>query len=162
VLNNIGLSYALDGKLADAETYLRRAISVSEKGSQPKIQRNLALVLGLNGKFNQSAEISNEVLSPEDTTVNITYLKDMLSRPGTWQKLSKQANAVQSSPHKSKKQMVAKPRKITTLETRKLGPLKRTTKATKPEKSANNALATQTRKVEQKTAFLGQLNLRAN
>jgi len=114
VLNNIGLSYALEGNLASAETYLRRAAAT--QGSQPKIQRNLALVLGLSGKFGQSTKASNEVLSAEDTSENIAYVKNMLSPPGTWQKLSGEAKIAQSGQRKTKKQRAAKPRKITTLE----------------------------------------------
>ncbi|HFC04077.1 MAG TPA: tetratricopeptide repeat protein, partial [Rhizobiales bacterium] len=117
VLNNIGLSYALEGDLANAETYLRRAAAIN--GSQPKVKKNLALVLGLNGKFSQSAKTSNEVLSSQDTTVNIAYLKKMLSQPGTWQKLSGKSRIARSKLRKTKRQAAASPRKITTLETTK-------------------------------------------
>lgn len=111
VLNNIGLSYALDGNLKNAETYLRRAVAA--QGSQPKMQRNLALVLGLSGKFSQSAKASNKVLSTEDTSVNIAYLKSMLSAPGTWQQLSGKNKIAEASPRKTKKRLASKPRKIT-------------------------------------------------
>ncbi len=166
VFNNIGLSYALEGNLENAETYLRRAAAV--KGSQPKIQRNLALVLGLGGKFSQSATASNKVLSSEDTSVNIAYLKDMLSAPGTWQKLSGKTKIAKSSPRKVKKRMVSKPRKITRLK--------------KPKKAASLALSADNNSTvknagrtssfsekiktaifsRQKTASLDSLDLRTN
>jgi len=129
VLNNIGLSYALEGNLASAETYLRRAAAI--QGSEPKIKRNLALVLGLGGKFSQSTKASNEVLSTEDTSVNIAYLKNMLSPPGTWQKLSSEPKIAQSGQRKTKKQRAAKPRKITTLERVEKAPEKKEVSAKK-------------------------------
>jgi len=117
VLNNIGLSYAMEGDLTKSETYLRRAASAN--GAQPKVKRNLALVLGLGGKFDQSAQASTGVLSAEDTSVNIAYIKTMLSQPGTWQKLSNKTRVAKSSPRKSKRKTTASPRKITTFETKK-------------------------------------------
>jgi len=166
VLNNIGLSYALEGNLANAETYLRRAATA--KGSQPKIQRNLALVLGLSGKFNQSEKASNKVLSSEDTSVNIAYLKNMLSAPGTWQQLSGKTTIAESSPRKIKKRSVSKPRKITSLKkTKKATPLKLSANKNSTAKIAGrrssfsekikNALFSR-----QKTAFLDPLDLRTN
>jgi len=101
VLNNIGLSYALEGDLTKAETYLRRAATAD--GAQPKVKRNLALVLGLGGKFDQSAQASTGVLSAEDTSVNIAYIKTMLSQPGTWQKLSNKTRIAKSTPRKVKR-----------------------------------------------------------
>jgi len=123
VLNNIGLSYALEGDLKNAEIYLRRATAVN--GSQPKVQKNLALILGLNGKFDQSAKTSNKVLSNEDTTANIAYLKNMLSQPGTWAKLSNKTSIAQARRRKSKKRVSASPRKITTLDTRRVTALEK-------------------------------------
>lgn len=120
VLNNIGLSYALDGNLASAEDYLRRAAAAS--GSRPKVQQNLALVLGLNGKFDQSAKASNAVLSSGDTAINIAYMKNMLSQPGTWQKLASKTKVAASKPRKTKKRVASLPRKITTLEKKKSAP----------------------------------------
>ena len=101
VLNNIGLSYAMEGNLTKAETYLRRAATTD--GAQPKVKRNLALVLGLGGKFDQSAQASTGVLSAEDTSVNIAYIKTMLSQPGTWQKLSSKTRIAKSTPRKAKR-----------------------------------------------------------
>jgi len=192
VLNNIGLSYALEGDLKNAETFLRRA--VASNNSTPKTKKNLALILGLNGKFSQSAQASNEVLSSEDTTVNIAYLKNMLSQPGTWQKLSGKTKVAKSVPRKTKKRLASKPRKITTLETKKVTKLdqKKLTsqKAAKLKVSAKKPLVTKSGKSDraatksnadtgkklslfnskikkaiaatQKTASVEQLNLRAN
>ena len=49
VLNNLALSYALDGKAAEAEKPLRKA--QRSRGRTPQVQENLALVLGLRGRY---------------------------------------------------------------------------------------------------------------
>ncbi len=175
VLNNIGLSYALEGKLAKSETFLRRAADA--KGAKPKVKQNLALVLGLGGKFTQSAETSKKVLSPEDTATNIAYLKNMLSQPGTWQKLAGKIKLADAKPSKTKKSVPTNPKKITTLKrvekpkvaakkkitpkagTQKQAAAKRPVPAKKKTSSFSNkikkALAS-----TQKTASVDPLNLR--
>jgi len=160
VLNNIGLSYAMEGDLTKAETYLRRAATAN--GAQPKVKRNLALVLGLGGKFDQSAQASTGVLSTEDTSVNIAYLKTMLSQPGTWQKLSSKTRIAKSTPRKAKKRTVSSPRKITPFETKILTELKKTKKAAGQKVSARGPLKINPVAGDRKTASIDHLNLRTN
>jgi len=160
VLNNIGLSYALEGDLTKAETYLRRAATAS--GAQPKVKRNLALVLGLGGKFDQSAQASTGVLSAEDTSVNIAYIKTMLSQPGTWQKLSSKTRIAKSTPRKAKKRTVSSTRKITPIETKILTELKKTNKAAEHKVSTNGPLRINPVAAEQKTVSIDHPNLRTN
>ena len=52
ILANIGLSHALSGDLQTAETWLRRAIS--QPGASAGVRQNLALVLQLQGKTQES------------------------------------------------------------------------------------------------------------
>ncbi len=49
VLSNLGLSYALMKDLKRAEITLRRA--VAQPNAAPKVRQNLALVVGLQGRF---------------------------------------------------------------------------------------------------------------
>ena len=49
VLSNLGLSYALSKNLPKAETTLKRANE--RPGAEPKVRQNLALVIGLQGRF---------------------------------------------------------------------------------------------------------------
>jgi Flp pilus assembly protein TadD len=51
VLNNLALSYALDGKTAEAEKLLRKATALKVMTDGNRLEQNLALVLGLSGKY---------------------------------------------------------------------------------------------------------------
>src|SRR5207244_1583502 len=50
VLSNLGLSYALSRDLPQAEATLRRAAAGSQR-VDPRVRQNLALVVGLQGRF---------------------------------------------------------------------------------------------------------------
>ena len=56
VLSNLGLSYLLTKDLKNAEVTLRRA--VAQKGAGPKVRQNLALVVGLRGRFEEAEKIA--------------------------------------------------------------------------------------------------------
>ena len=88
VLNNMGMSYALEGNLAQAEKTLRSAIALPEGKSMPRLRQNLALVVGLQGRFEESKQIASEDLPPDEVEANMAYLQKMLSQPNTWQQLS--------------------------------------------------------------------------
>lgn len=88
VLNNKGMSYALQGNLKEAETTLRQALALPRAASQPRLRQNLALVVGLQGRFEESRKIASEDLPPSEVEANLAYLQKMLSQPNTWQQLS--------------------------------------------------------------------------
>jgi Flp pilus assembly protein TadD len=73
VLSNLGLWYASHGQPAEAETYLRRA--ATQPGSTAQERQNLALVLGLQGKFGEAEKLMREDLPPEAADANLAYLK---------------------------------------------------------------------------------------
>lgn len=80
VLSNLGLSYALSRELPDAERVLRKA---NARGSNDKrVRQNLALVVGLQGRFNEAEEIARAELPPDEAAENIAYLKQMLAQHG--------------------------------------------------------------------------------
>jgi Flp pilus assembly protein TadD len=86
VLSNLGLSYALAKNLPQAEATLRRA---SANGSaDPRVRQNLALVVGLQGRFAEAETIARADLPPEEAAANVAYLKQMLSeqKPATAQR----------------------------------------------------------------------------
>jgi Flp pilus assembly protein TadD len=87
VLNNMGMSYALEGNLSKAEQTLRQASSLPGSSSEPRIRQNLALVVGLQGRFEESKQIASQDLPPDQVEANLAYLQQMLSQPNTWQKL---------------------------------------------------------------------------
>ena len=88
VLNNLGMSYALEGNLRQAELTLREANSLPDAKSEPRLRQNLALVVGLQGRFEEASKIASEDLPPDQVEANMAYLKKMLSQPNTWQQLS--------------------------------------------------------------------------
>lgn len=80
ILNNLALSYALDGKSEQAETLLTRAAQASPKtapGAQAR--QNLALIVGLNGRTEEAVKISSAVLPPAQAKANADYLAKVAS-----------------------------------------------------------------------------------
>lgn len=88
VMNNMGMSYALEGNLPAAEKTLKAAVAQPTAPKFPKVRQNLALVVGLQGRFDESREIASKDLPPDEVEANLAYLQKMLSQPNTWQQLS--------------------------------------------------------------------------
>jgi Flp pilus assembly protein TadD len=78
ILSNLGLSYALSKNLPQAEETLRRA--VANPAAEPKVRQNLALVVGLQGRFQEAEQIASKDLSPADAAANVAYLRQMLAK----------------------------------------------------------------------------------
>ncbi|GBF56823.1 hypothetical protein PbB2_00480 [Candidatus Phycosocius bacilliformis] len=76
-LTNYGLSVAMTGDLSKAETLLRRANQ--NPLAPPQTRQNLALVVGLQGRFDESERIASRDLTPEVASENVAYLKAMLN-----------------------------------------------------------------------------------
>lgn len=74
VLNNLALSYALDGKHDRAEAMLRQA---ANSGAGAKSKQNLALLLGLKGRTEEAHKVAASVLPPETASSNSNYLRDL-------------------------------------------------------------------------------------
>jgi Flp pilus assembly protein TadD len=85
VLSNLGMSYVLGNDLPSAETYLSRAAALPDADS--RVRQNLALVVGLQGRFDEAEKIASAELSPEDASANIAYLRKMLAQQNTWSML---------------------------------------------------------------------------
>jgi Flp pilus assembly protein TadD len=77
VLSNLGLSYVLSKDLPKAEETLRHANSRPD--ADPRVRLNLALVVGLEGRFSEAETIVKTGRPPEEAAANITYLKRLLS-----------------------------------------------------------------------------------
>jgi Flp pilus assembly protein TadD len=88
VMNNLAMSYALEGNLKQAEAELRAADALPRSRSEPRIRQNLALVVGLQGRFDEATKLAQQDLPPEKVQENMAYLKKMLSQPNTWQQIS--------------------------------------------------------------------------
>jgi Flp pilus assembly protein TadD len=78
VLSNLGLSYALAKDLVRAEATLKRA--AARGGTDPRIRQNLALVVGLQGRFAEAEDIARADLPPDEAAANVAYLRQMLAQ----------------------------------------------------------------------------------
>lgn len=79
---NLGLSYAMTNDLRQAESHLRRAISM--RGASTRIRQNLALVLGLQGRFDEARGIYAQTLPPEQVEANMAYIRALLTQQNRW------------------------------------------------------------------------------
>ena len=77
VINNLALSYMLDGKAQNAEELLRKAVSSGH--DEKRIRQNLALALGLQGKFAEARQYASADMSDADVKANMAYLRNMVS-----------------------------------------------------------------------------------
>jgi Flp pilus assembly protein TadD len=90
VLSNLGLSYLLTKDLKNAEATLRRAVAQPNAG--PKVRQNLALAVGLQGRFEEAEKIARADLPESEAAANVNYLRQMLAQQRDWKKLGR-ANA---------------------------------------------------------------------
>jgi Flp pilus assembly protein TadD len=88
VLSNLGLSYALVKDLKRAEFTLRRA--VAQPNADPKARQNLALVVGLQGRFPEAEKIARADLPDDEAAANVSYLRQMLTQQNEWKKMGRQ------------------------------------------------------------------------
>lgn len=89
VYNNLALSYALDGKAGSAEKLLKEAVN---KGHNTQVVRqNLALVLGIQSKFEEAQQVAQVDLDNNRIDNNVSFLRKMV-------KATKVASAQKSQP----------------------------------------------------------------
>ncbi|MBB3612783.1 tetratricopeptide repeat protein [Rhizobium sp. BK602] len=91
VQSNLGMSYVLTGDLKTAEAYLRSA--AAQPTADSRVRQNLALVVGLQGRFPEAEQIARQELTPQQADANVAYLRAMLSQQNSWQKLAASDNA---------------------------------------------------------------------
>jgi hypothetical protein len=76
LLSNLALATAMSGDPARAEQLLRRAETAD--GNSPKIRQNLALVLGLQGKYDEAKLIAARDIPMQTATENTTFLRQVV------------------------------------------------------------------------------------
>lgn len=76
VQNNLALAYAMNGDPARAETLLRQA--VARGGGSAKTKQNLALVLGLQGKYDEATQVGATVVSADVARENTSIVRQMV------------------------------------------------------------------------------------
>jgi Flp pilus assembly protein TadD len=79
---NMGLSYAMTNELPAAEQHLRRAVQM--RGATSQIRQNLALIVGLQGRFEECRAIYAAELPPEQVESNMAYVRALLTQQNRW------------------------------------------------------------------------------
>lgn len=88
---NLGLSYAMTSELDQAEAYLRRAVQM--RGATSQIRQNLALVVGLQGRFEESRALFAAELPEEQVEANLAYIRALLTQQNRWELIKGAGNA---------------------------------------------------------------------
>ena len=83
VMSNLALSYAMEGNAERAEEILRDAIELGDN-PDPRVRQNLAMVLGIQGKFDESRELTAEDLPPIMVAANLNYYRTLLTPNRDW------------------------------------------------------------------------------
>ena len=94
VLTNMGLSLALAKKLPEAEEALRQA-AASPK-ADARTRGDLALVLGLEGKFGEAQTVGQADLSPDAARANVEAIRQMIAQNDTLRDLRKPAKGAKA------------------------------------------------------------------
>ena len=87
VLSNLGLSYLLMKDLKNAESTLQRA--AAQPNAEPKVRQNLALVVGLRGRFEEAKKIASADLPENEAAANVNYLREMPAQQRDWKKMGR-------------------------------------------------------------------------
>ena len=82
VLSNLGLSYALESKMPQAEQTLR--LASDQPSADSRVRQNLALVLALEGKYADAEQVSRHDMTPIDAAENVAQLKQTIAGSPTW------------------------------------------------------------------------------
>jgi Flp pilus assembly protein TadD len=82
VLSNLGLSYALTKQLPLAEQVLRQACDSPR--ADGRVRDNLALVLSLQGKFEEAERIERRDHSPQAAAANVAAIRQMIAQSNSW------------------------------------------------------------------------------
>lgn len=82
---NLGLSYAMTNDLDAAEKELRLAVSL--RGANSQVRQNLALIVGLQGRFDEAQRLFAAELPPAQVEANMAYIRALLTQQNRWDKI---------------------------------------------------------------------------
>lgn len=88
ILSNLAMSHLLENNLPTAERYLRDAIK--HPAADSRVRQNLAMVVGLQGRFDEAMDIAKRELSPTQAQANVDYLRRILSQQNAWSLIKKE------------------------------------------------------------------------
>ncbi len=75
-MNNLAMAHAMMGNPKKAEQILRQAAAAPS--ATPKVRENLALVLGLQGRYDESKSVASSVIDSDAAASNTNYLKQLV------------------------------------------------------------------------------------
>lgn len=78
VQNNLAMAYAANGEPAKAETLLRK---VADNGTDPVVRQNLALVMSLQGKYDEARTIAALDLPADAARANVELVRSIVRLP---------------------------------------------------------------------------------
>ena len=84
---NLGLSFAMTNDLGNAEAHLRRAVQM--RGATSTTRQNLALVVGLQGRFEECRALYAAELPPDQVESNMAYVRALLTQQNRWDLIEK-------------------------------------------------------------------------
>lgn len=76
ILNNLALAHAMEGHPEKAEPLLRQASAAG--GNEARVAQNLALVLGLQGKYDEAKLAAARDLPADNAAANVDYVRSMV------------------------------------------------------------------------------------
>ena len=88
IINNMAMSHIMEGQPKQAERLLKQALTRADARVAPKLRQNLALALGLQGRFQEARRVASHDLPPAQVEANMAYLKRMLGSGQTWEKIA--------------------------------------------------------------------------
>lgn len=77
LLNNLAMAHAMAGDPAKAETLLRQAID--HGGDSKRMQQNLALVLGLQGRYEESTKVAAAVVPAQQAVADTAAMRKLVA-----------------------------------------------------------------------------------
>ena len=87
IATNLGLSYAMTNELGPAERQLRQAVQM--RGADSKVRQNLALIVGLQGRFDEARALYAAELPPDQVDSNMAYVRGLLTQQNRWDAIKK-------------------------------------------------------------------------
>ena len=85
---NLGLSYAMTNELDKAESELRMASKM--RGATTQVRQNLALVIGLQGRFDEARTLFAAELPADRVETNMAYIRSLLTQQNRWDLVKQQ------------------------------------------------------------------------
>jgi len=68
--------------LGQAEAHLRKAVAMP--GATSKVRQNLALVIGLQGRFDEAQQLFAADLPSDQVEANMAYIRALLTQQNRW------------------------------------------------------------------------------